>query len=385
MIVVTANWGIADGTLVRTATAWQPRLVATMHRAVVREGFRRDGSYRPVDAVDIVVAGDAFDWLVSAAWRGRRRPWHGGAAVADTLREVASRSLRSGRRVVGELARWARRGLPVPAADARQRPASLRVRVPVRVTLLAGDRDAALAGLPRPTRLPISVGEAWLNGRVAIRHGHDLDPACHRDGDAPVDFRRDRPPTLAESVAVDLVAAFAATVTADGCPAGPRLVRALAAARALDLPPVFADWRRSFLDGGGSVDVATRLVASWRRAVDAWTITARRVVPSCEAEFDAVDALAGWFATAGATPFPMELPAGLGRLGVDPAAVPETVVTGHGWGGPDGREPPVAVLHASETATRLLPLGDHDRPAAVVAIGAPAVDRDHGGTIVDAA
>ena len=54
MLVVTSNWCVSDGTL----SAGPPRgclerFRAEVRRASLRCGFRRDGSYRPLDAIDV--------------------------------------------------------------------------------------------------------------------------------------------------------------------------------------------------------------------------------------------------------------------------------------------------------------------------------------------
>ena len=71
MLVIAANWSISDGTLVGANghRPWQT-LVAEVRRIALRSGFRRDGAYRPVEQVDIVLAGDTFDWLLSREWLG---------------------------------------------------------------------------------------------------------------------------------------------------------------------------------------------------------------------------------------------------------------------------------------------------------------------------
>ena len=134
MLVVTSNWAIGDGSLVRGSRGWQGMLPATIHRAALRAGFRRDGTYHAIDGIDLVLAGDTFDWLVSAEWRGSARPWHGTVAARSAADRVAGRSVRAARAVLGPLVRWSRRGLVVPASGARGRPGPENVIVPVRLT-----------------------------------------------------------------------------------------------------------------------------------------------------------------------------------------------------------------------------------------------------------
>ena len=230
MIVVTSNWALGDGTLVPAVAPWHATLTTAIHRAVLRAGVRGDGSYRPLEGLDLVLAGDTFDWLLSAEWLGGPKPWQGTLAAREAATRVARRSFRAARRVLGPVIHWARHGLAVPAA-ARGRPGRTAVSIPVRVTLLAGDRDAALEHHVgrRDARQPVTTGSRWDDGRVSIRHGHELDPACRTTGGQPAP--RDRQPTLAESVAVDLVGRFAAAVR-PLAPAGKRLVSRLAAAAA---------------------------------------------------------------------------------------------------------------------------------------------------------
>ena len=183
MLVVTSNWALGDGTLVPAAAAWHGMLSAAIHRAVLRAGVRGDGSYRPIDRLDLVLAGDTFDWLSSSEWQSELKPWHGTAAAREAAARVARRSIQSARRLLGPVIHWARQGLPVPAAT-RGRPGRMQVNIPVRVTLLAGDRDAAVDDYVgrRHDRQPVTVGSRWDDGRVTVRHGHDLDPACRPAG-----------------------------------------------------------------------------------------------------------------------------------------------------------------------------------------------------------
>lgn len=320
MIIVASNWAIGDGTLVSAAAPSIGSLAATMHRAAIRAGVGIDGGYRPIERLDVVLAGDTFDWLVSAEWLGDAKPWHASARALERLASVARRSIRLGRAVLAPLVAWARRGLPLPTSMGRggRRPS---VAVPVRVTLLAGDRDAAVERVLEGRRA-VTVGRRWDDGRVSIRHGHDRDPACRlavRRADT------DRPPTLAESVAVDLVARFAASLAGQG----PRVagqLRRLAEAGVVGIPAVVAAWQGS-LQGGAEED---GLRDAWGRSVEGWWREARRCVPTCEVEFDVVDALAAWLATAarpGAETCPIA--AGLAALVAAPARGGPGMVEGH--------------------------------------------------------
>ncbi|MFM7205092.1 MAG: hypothetical protein ACKO4T_00265 [Planctomycetaceae bacterium] len=294
MLVVTANWAVGDGTLVPSGVRRHVAIPAAIHGAVHRAGVRSDGTYRPVDHVDVVLAGDTFDWLVSAEWLGRAKPWHGREA-RDEWTRVVRHSVLAARRLLAPLVRWVRHGLEVPSA-VRGRPGRTSVVVPVRLTLLAGDRDAALERhLDRgPRGWSPTVGTRWDDGRVAIRHGHDLDPACRHALGGPADTGRR--PTLAESIAVDLVGRFAA-LAPQADPAWRGLARRLAVVGPADLPTAVGAWvesTRSRGDDTGVVDVLN----GWRRCVEAWWHEARRAVPACEVEFDAVDAVAKALETA---------------------------------------------------------------------------------------
>lgn len=380
MLVVTSNWGLADGTLVPATAAWHGELAAAIHRAALRAGMRGDGSYRPIERLDLVLAGDTFDWLLSAEWQAAVKPWQGGAAAREAAARVARRSIRAARRLLGPVIHWARHGLGVPAAR-RGRPGSAVVTIPVRVTLLAGDRDAAIEEHVGRRRVgqPVTVGSRWDDGRVTIRHGHDLDPAC-RVASGERRSMAERQPTLAESIAVDLVGRFAAAL-----PAAARLVRRLAAVGTTGIPAVIA--AQSGMASDPAHGDRAGILDCWRRCVEAWWQAARRTVPSCEVEFDAVDAVAGWYAAAatGAA----GVPAGLtGLLPRAPRGSPGLVL-GHLGGaaagssvvclGPDGESlephrPRLIACTESEGWPRWQAIPSAERSAAVVAIRAAASD-----------
>lgn len=291
MIVICANWAITDGTLggrAADARAWLERV----HRAVMRGGFRGDGRYRPVEAVDLVFAGDTFDWFSSTAWTGADRPWHAGPRVRDLRARVRSASARQARPLLAGLARWTRRGLGVPAADHIGRPRlGTAVPVPVRVTFLVGDRDAWLEDTaPDLGRFGCHVGQAWSNEHVDVRHGAEFDP-LHGVPPGPR-AAGDGRPTIHESLLVDLVALFGARLSHAGHE--PTVVGALAATLAavgpLEMPAVVA--------GMAADRVVPRLTSPetildhWRRAVEAWHRAALAMQPFSGLECCPLDALA---------------------------------------------------------------------------------------------
>ncbi|NBV47385.1 MAG: hypothetical protein EBR86_17550, partial [Planctomycetia bacterium] len=293
MLVVTANWGIGDGTLVGgPGPTRAAAFIAALRRTVFRAGCRRDGGYRPVERVDVVFAGDTFDWMVSRRWSDRHRPWHGGRDSAAIRSAVARASLARAWQALHGVIAIARQGLRVPAADRHGRPSLERlVTVPVGLVLLAGDRDAWLehAGGDRLAgRLGMWLGAATGVSGVVIHHGHDAGPP---DRSRSIAGDGEGGPTLLESVLVDLLVPFA-LATAGG--ARPRLLRRLAAVESpLDMPAlVAAEGARAV--AGGAARQQVRLVDAWQRAVDQWWRRAARSTPRWAAPFDPLDALAGW-------------------------------------------------------------------------------------------
>jgi hypothetical protein len=323
MLVVTANWALADGTLVAASRGRQAEFLEAVHRAALRSGVRRDGRYEPIDGITIVLAGDTFDPITSTAWAGGARPWHEGARAAGVAAAVMLAAAGRGRRLLAGLSAWARTGLLVPAADRRGRPVFGRDRrVPVRVTILPGDRDPWIAGAgARLARRGIEVAGAWSVPGITVCHGAELDPLW-----TAVEPGR---PTLGASLAVDLVARFGTGLRGrpDLWPACRPLVAQLAAARALEMPGVVAEW----LTGMERSTVALR--DAWRAAVAGWRRQARIAEPVCDASFDSIDAVAAWMDALDLT-----LPAAAGDIAalLDPrppvGAESGTVVFGH-WSG----------------------------------------------------
>lgn len=300
MLVVTANWCLSDGTLAAAALRWSlRRLWREIGRAACRHGVRSDGRYEPVEAVDVVLAGDTFDWLTSRRWLGSVRPWQQGSRPAAVRAAVVAAALSRSRRLIGGLAARARRGLPVPAADRRGRPLpGVLKKVPVRLAVLGGDRDRGLDRELPPEivrSVGIAVGTRWCGesggesggGTTAVWHGDEFDPFGGEDVSGV---------TLNDTLAVELLARFAAAV-ADGplSPPAAALVTEIVRGHAADAAVAIVR-RLDDLDRAGADSVGLRplITDRWNRAVSEWHRVARRLGVGGGAGRDALDPLADW-------------------------------------------------------------------------------------------
>ena len=326
MLAITANWGMTDASLadsrVRQAAGW----LEAIRRGVVRAGSGRDGRYCPVGEVTLIFAGDSCDLLLSDVWAEGDRPWHAGSRSMKARASVVAASVRAAWPVIRVLHRWARRGIVVPAATGRGRPSEWAVcRVPLRLVLLAGDRDWWLGEeSSRAARLGMACGEEWFDDCLHVRHGHDLDPLAHRPRGHALS---EQTPTVAESLVTDCIVPFAvATRNEIDLWRGvrPRLSR-LSMTRPSEMPAIITR-----LAASAPTPVLHRQIVSlWRRAVAGWHARAHRDMPACEIEFDAIGALAAWLDRADAD---VKAPPAIRRL--DAFASPrmgsqETMVTHH--------------------------------------------------------
>lgn len=384
MLVVTANWGLTDGSLGGRSPASASLWLDALRAAVVRAGWGPAGRYRPVERVTIVLAGDTFDLLFTEQWAGRVRPWHGGRQARQVRLGVAARAVSAARRPIARLCRWMRQGLPVPAADGRGRPVeTIRARVEVDVIALVGDRDGDLASAAGgPTWRGLHIGSAWSDERHAISHGQEFDPIRFVEGgNSP---RWDARPTLAESLVVDLLVPFALAVR--GLPGVWEMARpmttALAAADLIDVVPLVAN-----LIAGSAESGRRAVTTAWRRAVDGWATAVRREPPEHEAGFDAPIALAPWLATAAGPGSVGPVPAAIRWLAAAaPPAVPGQVsIFGHLPARPNetgtvlglgGGTPVLLVQPRPNSPLDIVDLGARPRESAIVRVGAPVAGRD---------
>ena len=314
MLVVTANWEISDGSLWSSAAGGVvARFAAAVARAAVRCGWQADGRYLPIQRVDIVLAGDTFDWIASQAWLGDVRPWHRGHRQAAIHERVQTAALRKGRSILAPLVQTLRRGIPVPRADRRGRPVvGASEVVPVGLAMLAGNLDGGFCtAWPRAvaSRLGVAIGDSWSSDRIEVHHGHRLDPLWASPADAAVEGG----PTLGALLRIELLARFSLrpAVVALEDRVRRRFLADLTGAHPLAAAAVVGRWLTSLAAPDTVRD-------AWLGCVEGWHRSTRATGIHLDAPFDVVDALANRLACI-ARPQPA-IPPHRFRLDADPLA-----------------------------------------------------------------
>jgi hypothetical protein len=212
---------------------------------------------------------------------------------------------------------------------------------------------------------------------VAIRHGHDRDPVTHAAAGSMAPGIG-RSPTLAESVAVDLVVPFAMALKADTAlwPLARPRMRAIAAAGITGLPQAVA--RLVSLWGSTSLP-GRRVLLAWRRSVTEWKERAGREPPTTEADYDVVGPLADWL-EASRGHATLAVPEAVARLVMTSSDAEERgTVLGHSSNDVSGTSPRPWLMIVKPTRSRE-PLGQAVPGSPVVTIG--VTDSQH---LVDAA
>jgi UDP-2,3-diacylglucosamine pyrophosphatase LpxH len=155
MLVIISDIHLGDGT---TASSISPtafdlfsnRLSETAYYA----SFRRNGTYRPIESLDLLLMGDILDPLHSTLWLNTTpgtlnytRPWTDTTSptFADTLSETTRAIIEVNRESLEILRRCANGEIVLlPPADARGKPdTDSRERIPIRVRIhyMIGNHD----------------------------------------------------------------------------------------------------------------------------------------------------------------------------------------------------------------------------------------------------
>jgi UDP-2,3-diacylglucosamine pyrophosphatase LpxH len=233
-----------------------------------RASWRADGSYRPVDHIDLVLLGDVLDIVHSDRWlQTTVRPWDDiqSPAVMQTVIEIVDAILARNEAALSVLRGLVTQGLVCVAAPARNGQPVYHappLAVPVRLYYMVGNHDWMLhvpgrgydtlrqrvthqMALANPLNQPLPheaaesdvLLDTFRRHRVVARHGDIYDP---------LNFSEDRnTSSLGDAIVIQLISRFAAAVEQELGPVAPlslrQGLRELDHIRPLVLAPVWLD------------------------------------------------------------------------------------------------------------------------------------------------
>ncbi len=239
MLVVLSDLHLTDGTLGQTLSPGAFEFLAQrLGELAQAASWRTDGTYRPIDAVELVLLGDVLDPLRSVRWlaRGKVRPWGNPHApeLVDQIARITADILESNSESVAVLRGLAEEGgLRVPPAlkSAPAAPEAKGQPVPVRIHYMVGNHDwfYHLPGTGYDAVRKLVVDRLGLANRPEEPFPHEMTESeellavlrrhrvCARHGDVfdPLSFDGDRDTSsLGDAILLDLVLRFMAEMEA---------------------------------------------------------------------------------------------------------------------------------------------------------------------------
>lgn len=201
-----------------------------------RASWRADGSYRPLDRIDLVLLGDVLDLIRSERWHQNNvRPWGdlNSPAVLQTVTEIVDGILHRNEPALAILRSLATQGLVCVAPAGRNRQPIYNAppqAIPLRIYYMVGNSDWLLhvpgrgydlirqkithqMALANPLNQPLPhdpaesdvLLETFRQHRVLARHGDIFDP---------INFTEDRnASSLGDALAIQLISRFPLAVS----------------------------------------------------------------------------------------------------------------------------------------------------------------------------
>ena len=271
MLVIVSDLHLADGSTGPSISPGAFHLFAErLADLAVRASSRADGSYRPIERIDVLLLGDTLDFIRSSRWiQQSARPWGdlSDPELLETVTRITADILRHNSEALAVL-RWiAEEGaVRVPSANLRQSAGGEGQPVPVRIHYMVGNCDwllnvkgRALDGLrqsviqhlglanapdqpfPHDPRESEELLDLLRRHKTFARHGDLFDPWC---------FEEERSASsVSDVIAIELVARFAYRVEHEL--AGDLLPELIVALRDIDsVRPLLGvpAWLRSVLE-----------------------------------------------------------------------------------------------------------------------------------------
>ena len=147
MLVIISDLHLTDGTSGSTISPGAFSLLAErLADLSFNASRRRDGSYRPIEHVDLVLLGDSLDVIRSTQWLGTTiRPWDDAKSPAlfEQVTKITGDLLQHNAQALGVLRQLHQQGIHLPPATNTGQPAATieKQPVPVRIHYMVGNHD----------------------------------------------------------------------------------------------------------------------------------------------------------------------------------------------------------------------------------------------------
>ena len=234
MLVIISDLHLTDGTSGSTISPGAFSLLAErLTDMAVSASQRRDGSYRPIEHVDLVLLGDTLDVIRSTQWLGNTiRPWDDikSTALHQQTTKITYDILQHNSVALGEFRKLQQQGISIPPATSQGRSATDETQpIPVRIHYMVGNHDwffhlpgerynqlrrqvASHMGLTTYPDAPFPH-EIWeSNELVQVMRRHKVF-ARHGDVYDPFNYEGDRnASSLGDVIVVELLNRFGAQV-----------------------------------------------------------------------------------------------------------------------------------------------------------------------------
>ncbi len=235
MLVIISDLHLTDGT---SGSTISPGAFQLLGERLADLGFsasrRRDGSYRPIQRVDLVLLGDVADIIRSTQWlQSSVRPWDDPKSpeLFEKVSQITGSILRHNEQALGEFRKLAQQGISIPEATREGQPVGGQGRpVPVHIHYMVGNHDwffhlpgenynrlrrqvAAHMGLATYPDAPFPH-EIWeSNELVQVMRQHKVF-ARHGDVYDPFNYEGDRDASsLGDVIVVELLNRFGVKVS----------------------------------------------------------------------------------------------------------------------------------------------------------------------------
>ncbi len=239
MLLIISDLHLTDGTSGATISSGAFHLLAErVQDLATRASFRTNGSYRPIEQIDMILLGDVLDVIRSSQWLATDvRPWDDvqSPATVETVSRITQDILDQNDASFTVLRALAHEGVvQIPPANQMGRPVATApgIPVPVRIHYLVGNHDwfyhlegpgyntirqqvVHRLGLANRAEMPFAHDPAEDQTILAAMRRHQVF-ARHGDIYDPFNFEGDRDASsIGDAIVIELLNRFSAQVESE--------------------------------------------------------------------------------------------------------------------------------------------------------------------------